>query len=90
MEHVQLFFTVSDIPTEKQVPVCLSVVGGTTYELLTNLLAYKNPNNKSIKDIATVLKAHCEPKQLMIAERFHFYRQNQAHAESVAVYVAEL
>lgn len=87
MEHVQLFFTVSDIPTEKQVPVCLSVVGGTTYELLTNLLAYKNPKNKSIKEIATI---HCEPKQLMIAERFHFYRQNQAHAESVAVYVAEL
>ena len=77
-------------PAEKKVPTFLSVVGGTTYGLLRNLLAPASPKDKSFKEIVDTLKAHFEPKPLVIAERFHFHRQNQNSGESVAMYVAEL
>ena len=63
---------------------------GPTYGLLRNLLAPASPKDKSFKEIVDTLKAHFEPKLLVIAERFHFHRRNQNSVESVAMYVAEL
>ena len=40
--------------------------------------------------MATILKSHFEPKPLLIAERFHFHRRDQAAGETIAEYVAEL
>ena len=37
-----------------------------------------------------MLKAHFQPKPLVIAERFHFHRRDQAVGESIADYVAQL
>ena len=37
-----------------------------------------------------VLKAHFEPKHIVIAERFHFHRRAQAKGESISDYLAEL
>ena len=68
----------------------LSVVGGATYGVLRNLLAPANPKDKTFEEITTALQAHFEPKTLVIAERFHFHRRNQAPEESVNDYVAEL
>ena len=67
MERVEL----NDIPAEKKVPIFLSVVGGTTYGLLHNLLAPASLKDKLFKDIVDTLKAHFKPKLLVIAERFH-------------------
>ena len=36
------------------------------------------------------LKAHFEPKSLMIAKHFHFHKQDQASGESILKYAAEL
>ena len=47
-----------------------------------------SPKDKSFDEIVKVLKAHFEPK--VIAELFHFHCCDQAPAETVAVYVAEL
>ena len=58
VERVEHFFTANDIPTEKKVPVFLSVVGGTTYGLLRKLLASASPKDKSFKEIVDTLKAH--------------------------------
>ena len=90
LERVELFFAANDIPTEKQVPVFLSVVGGVTYGVLRNLIAPHNPNDTTFEEITTTLKAHFEPKTLVIVERFHFHRRNQSPEESVNDYVAEL
>ena len=68
---------------EEQVPVLLSVIGGKTYELLSDLLS----PNKPFSELQEVLLAHFKPKLL---ERFHFHRQNQAPSESITEYVAEL
>ena len=53
-------------------------------------MAPNNPKDKSFETITGVLKAHFEPKPLIIAQRFHFHRRDQAQGESVAEYLAEL
>ena len=48
------------------------------------------PNEKSFDELATTLQSHFQPKPLLIVERFHFHRRDQAADKSIAEYVAEL
>ena len=90
VERVHLFFEANDIKEEKRRSVFLSIVGGAVYNLLRNLLAPVTPKDAQLQDIIAVLKAHYEPKPIVIAERFHFHRRQQLPGESVAKYIAEL
>ncbi len=90
LERVDLFFTANETPEAKQVPIFLNVVGATTYSLLRSLLAPANPKDKSLADLAAVLKGHFEPKRNVVAERFRFHKRCQNQGESVASFVAEL
>ena len=72
LEHVQLFFQANGIEEDKQVPVLLTIIGST---LLSNLVLPGKPNDKSFTQLAEVLCGHCDPKPLIIAERFHFHRR---------------
>ena len=87
IERVNLFFTANDIPAEKRVA---SVIGGKTYERLRNLLSPKLPETLKYSELVDVFKHHDEPQPLVIAERFHFHRRNQATGESISEYMAEL
>ena len=82
-ERVNLFFTANDIPAEKRVAVFLSVIGGKTYERLRNLVSPKLPETLKYSELVDVFKQHYEPQPLVIAERFHFHRRNQATGESI-------
>ena len=42
------------------------------------------------KELKTLLKAHYDPKPLVIAERFLFYRRDQTAEESVSEFLVEL
>ena len=90
LERTSVYFTANSIDAAKQVPVLLSVIGAKTYSLLRSLTAPDKPQDKSYAELSEVLQAHFEPKPLFIAERFHFYRRNQADGESIAEFVAEL
>ena len=90
LERVQLFFDANTIKEDKQVAVLLTVIGSSTYALLTSLLAPCKPREKSFAELAKTLRRHFDPKPLVIAERFHFHRRNQASGESISEYVAEL
>ena len=90
LERTKLFFTANDVPEEKQVSVLLSVIGGKTYALLRSLLAPTLPQDKTYSVLVETLTRHFDPKPLVIAERFHFHRRNQAPDETVAEYIAEL
>ena len=90
LERFELFVLANSIADSKKVPLFLTVLGGNTYGLLHNLMAPDNPKDKSFETITGVLKAHFEPKPLIIAQRFHFHRRDQAPGESVAEYLAEL
>ena len=90
MEHMQLFFEANGIKEDKQVLVLLTVIGSTTYDLLSNLVAPKKPRDLSIGELAEQLHCHFDPKPLVIAERFHFHKRAQASDESISNYVAKL
>ena len=87
LERVQMFLVANSIQEDKKVPVLLSVIGGKTYVLL---LAPDKPKDKTFEELSEVLQKHFEPKPVVIVQRFHFHRRNQAPGESVADYVAEL
>jgi hypothetical protein len=90
IERAQIFFTANGVEDAKKTAVFLSIVGAKTYGLLRNLFTPTLPQEKSLDDITKALKAHFEPKPLVIAQRFHFHRRNQLGNESIAEYVAEL
>ena len=90
LERVSIFFTVNDIAPEKKVPVFLNCVGGTTYRILRNLVAPENPMNMSFEAVVGKLAEHFNPKPIIIVERYHFHKRDQAPTESLAEYVAEL
>ena len=48
------------------------------------------PKDKDYDSLADVLKQHFDPKPLVIAERFHFYKRVQSSTESIAEFVADL
>ena len=90
LERVELFFVANNIPADKKVPIFLNCIGVTTYGLLRSLVAPANPKDKDLGELAATLKAHFEPKHLVIAERFHFHKRSQASGETVAEYLAVL
>ena len=90
LERIEIYFDVNGVADDKKVSVFLNALGGKTYTLLRNLLAPAKLNTKSLNDLTTALNNHYAPKRVVIAERFHFYRRNQAPGESIAEFVAEL
>ena len=90
LERVTLYFMANDVPSEKQVPVLLSCIGAPTYALLSDLVSPAAPRTKSFDDIASILQNHVEPKRVIIAERFHFHKPDQAAGETIADFDAAL
>ena len=90
LERVQLYFDANGIQEDKQVAVLLTVIGSGTYALLSSLLAPTKPRDKSFKDLADTLRQHFDPKPIVIAERYHFYKRDQGTGESISEYLAEL
>ena len=78
------------VPEAKRAEVLLTVIGMTTYAIIKSLVAPDLPRTKSLDELVTVLKSHFEPKPLVIAERFRFYKRNQNATETVLEYAAEL
>ena len=66
------------------------MIGSRTHALLSSLLAPTKPRDKSFKDLADTLRQHFYPKPIVIAERYHFYKRDQAAGESISEYLAEL
>ena len=89
-EREQLYFTANAVEENKQVPILLSSIGASTYSLLSNLVAPHLPSAKSLAEICTALRLHFEPKRAIIAERFHFYKRDQATGETIADFDAAL
>ena len=90
LERMTIFFAANGIALDKQVPVFLNAIGATMYGLVRSLLAPTNPIEQSLEDIVPALTAHFKPKPLIVVERYHFHKREQASGESAADYVAEL
>ena len=85
-----MFFDANGTADEKKVSVLLTVIGAETYTLLRGQVSPILPKDKTLEELETVLKAHFEPKSLVIAERFRFYRRSQTAEETTAQFVAAM
>ena len=90
LERVQLYIDANVVAQVKQVAILLSSIGATTYFLLSDLMAPDAPSTKSLAEISVILRKHYEPKRAVIAERFYFYKRDQAAGESIADFDAAL
>ena len=90
LERVSLYFAANGVDDAKKVPVLLSSIGASTYAYLSDLLAPATPGEKFFDDISAVLRDHFEPKCSVIAERFHFHKQDQAVGETITEFDAAL
>ena len=90
LERVELYFAANGIAEEKQTSVLLTVIGTKNYGIIKSLVAPARPKDKTYAELEAVLKAHFQPKPLLIVERFRFYQRSQAAGESVTDYLAEL
>ena len=90
LERVELYLDVNGVQEDKRVPVLLTVIGPSAYATVRSLVAPDKPRTKTYEQLEAVLKAHYEPKPLVIAERSKFYRRTQNATETVLEYAAEL
>ena len=81
---------VNSIADGRKVSVLLAIIGAKTYGILKSLMSPALPKEKSLDDLQEALKAHFDPKPLVIAERFRFYQRSQAEGESVEEFAANL
>ena len=65
------YFGANDIAAEKKrcMATCLSVIAAKTYRIAKE-------SSSTFAELKTPLKAHYDPKPLVIAERFLFYRRD--------------
>ena len=94
-ERFELYCTANGIAegaehAPRRKAIFLTAVGATTYSLLKNLVRPRQPQELTLEDIIKELKDNYEPKKIVIAERFRFYKRPQKERESIAVYLAEL
>ena len=90
LERLQLYFECNGVEEAKRVPALLTLVGAKVYGTLRSLVAPNLPKEKDYDSLADVLKQHFDPKPLVIAERFRFYKCVQSSTESIAEFVADL
>nr|XP_054769557.1 uncharacterized protein K02A2.6-like [Lytechinus pictus] len=65
-------------------------MGAKEYGLLKSLVVPRRVPELSLDDIDAVLKEHYNPTPPVMLERYRFYKRNQGHDETIAVYLAEL
>ena len=85
LERVALYFTANEVAADKRVAVLLSSIGAATYSLLSDLVAPHLPSIKSLEEISEALRNHYEPQRVVIAERFHFHKRDQAAGEQFPI-----
>ena len=90
LERLNLFIEANSVDADKKVAVLLTVIGAKDYALLQGLVAPANPREKSVDELMQALRSHYEPKPVIIAERFRFYKRSQSSGETIAAFVAEL
>ena len=88
MGHV---FVANGITEEaKKRAVFLSVIGASTYKLLSSLLAPDKPGEKAYEMLVQKLTKHFTPAPSEIMERFKFHLRFRKPGESVTTFVSEL
>ena len=70
-----LLLQANKVAAEDRVPLFLSIICGSMYTLLRDLLAPELPQEVPYDRLADKLNRHYEPKPVVIAEQFHFHQK---------------
>ena len=89
-ERLEMFLDANAVAEGQRVATLLTVIGGTAYKIVRNLVASASPKDKTYTELMDALSAHFSPKPFVIAERYRFHKRDQLPGESIATYVAEL
>ena len=90
LERLQLYFDANGVEANRRVPVLLTLIGAKVYGTLRSLLAPNLPKDKDFDSLLAALKSHFDPKPLVIAERYRFYKRSQSTTESITDFAADL
>ena len=91
VERLGHVFVANEITEEdKKRAIFLSVIGASTYKLLSSLLAPAKPGEKSYTFLIDKLSEHFTPVLSEIVERFKFHTRLRKPGESVTAFVSEL
>ena len=89
-ERLEMSLEANAVAEGQRVATLLTIIGGTAYKIVRNLVAPASPKDKTYTELMDALSAHFSPKPLVIAERYRFHKRDQRPRESIATYVAEL
>ena len=89
-ERLEVFLEANAVAEGQRVATLLTVIGGTAYKIVRNLVAPASPKDKTYTELMDALSAHFLPKPLVITERYCFHKRDQLPGESIVIYVAEL
>ena len=81
---------IGDEHVARRKAIFLTSVGASTYSLLRTLVRPRQPQDLELDDIIQQLRNHYEPKKIVIAERFRYYKRQQKEGETVTVFLSEL
>ena len=73
-----------DDPTRKR-DIFLSMLGPTTFKLLSSLVAPADPGDKTYKELVDLLKAHHNPEPSEVVQRLQFFAGSSARRICVDV-----
>ena len=68
LERFKAYLDANDVASGKRSSTLVSSIGPKAYAVLRSLMAPDTPQSKSYNVLVDVLKAHYEPKPLIIAE----------------------
>ena len=85
-----MFLDANAVAEGQRVATLLTIIGGTAYEIVPNLVAPTSPKDKTYTELMDALSTHFSPKPFVIAERYRFHKRDQLPGESIAMYVAKL
>ena len=94
-ERFELYCLANAVPigdehVARRKAIFLTSVGASTYSLLRTLVRPRQPQDLELDDIIQQLRNHYEPKKIVIAERFRYYKRQQKEGETVTVFLSEL
>jgi len=90
VERLSQYFEANEINDERKRAILNSVVGPSTYELFSKLLAPQKPTEATFKEICDAMETHSVPSLSVIVERSKFNTRVQKTGESLAVFAADL
>lgn len=89
-EHLGHFLANGITKAEKKWAVLLTVIGPTTYKVLSNWIVPKKPGDELYANLVKALVDHFNPEPSKIVQYFKFNSRWRKPGESVSTFVAEL